>query len=48
MTDTMAVFKKMTITLHPLEIKKLETIAKQNQETKSGMIARLIKDYNKK
>ena len=48
MIDTMAVFKKVTITLHPIEIKKLETIAEQNQETKSGMIARLIKDYNKK
>ncbi len=44
----MAVFKKITITLHPIEIKKLERIAKKNQETKSGMIARLIKDYNEK
>ena len=41
----MAVYKKMTITLHPIEIEKLERIAKQNKETKSGMIARLIQEY---
>jgi len=48
MNENMAVFKKVTITLHPIEIEKLDKIAKQNQETKSGMIARLIKDYQDK
>lgn len=48
MNENMAVFKKVTITLHPIEIEKLDKIAKQNQETKSGMIARLIKDYKVK
>jgi len=41
----MAVYKKMTITLHPKEIEKLERIRKRNEETKSGMIARLIQEY---
>jgi hypothetical protein len=44
----MAVYKKMTITLHPKEIEKLERIRKQNEETKSGMISRLIQEYHEK
>lgn len=45
MRENMAVYKRMTITLHPKEIEKLERIRKQNQESKSGMIARLIQEY---
>ena len=43
----MATHKRINITLHPIEIEKLDQIAKENQETKSGMIARLIQDYKK-
>jgi metal-responsive CopG/Arc/MetJ family transcriptional regulator len=46
MRDGMAVYKKMTITLHPNEIEKLDRIREKNHETKSGMIARLIQEYN--
>ena len=45
MINAMAVYKRMTITLHPKELDKLERIRKQNKETKSGMIARLIQNY---
>ena len=46
MTDSnMATHKRITITLHPIEIEKLERITKKNNETLSGMIARLIHDY---
>ena len=44
MTETMATHRKVTITLHPLEIEKLKKIAKNNGETFSGMIARLIQE----
>jgi len=45
MQENMATHKKVTITLHPLEIEKLKKIAKSKGETFSGMIARLIHDY---
>ena len=41
----MAVYKKMTITLHRNEIEKLDRNREKNKETKSGMIARLIQEY---
>jgi len=41
----MAIYKKITITLHPIEVKKLKEIAEKNKETISGMVSRLIKDY---
>lgn len=46
MIKNMAVYKRMTITLHPKEMEKLDRIRKKNKETKSGMIARLIQEYN--
>ena len=44
--DKMASYKRITITIHPIELKKLKRIAKQNDETVSGMIQRLIQQYN--
>jgi len=43
----MATYKRITITMHPLEIEKLDQIAKENEETRSGMISRLIQGYKK-
>ena len=48
MKDNIATHRKVTITLHPLEIEKLKKIAKDNGETFSGMIARLIYEYKGK
>lgn len=48
MQENMAIFKRINITIHPIELEKLDRISEQNQETRSGMIARLIKDYNEK
>ena len=44
----MAIHKRINITLHPIEIEKLDKIAEKHQETRSGMIARLIQDYEVK
>jgi len=44
MTENMASHKRLTITLHPIEIEKLKRIAKKKQESVSGMIARLIQE----
>ena len=41
----MVTHKRINITLHPIELKKLDKIAKQHNETRSGMITRLIQDY---
>jgi len=48
MKDNMATHKRLTITMHPLEIEKLKKIAKENQETVSGMITRFVMEYKKK
>jgi macrodomain Ter protein organizer (MatP/YcbG family) len=45
MTEEMSTHKKVTITLHPIEIEKVKKIAKECGETFSGMIARLIHDF---
>lgn len=44
----MATRRRINITLHPLEIKKLDNIAEENDETRSGMISRLIQEYQLK
>jgi len=44
----MATHKRINITMHPIEIKKLDQIAKENDETRSGMIRRLIETYKNK
>jgi len=41
----MATRKRINITMHPIELKKLDHIAKQYQETRSGMIERLIQGF---
>jgi hypothetical protein len=46
--NKMATHKRLTITMHPLEIAKLKEIAKENQETISGMITRFVMEYKRK
>ena len=41
----MATHKRINITIHPIELEKLKKIAEKNNETISGMIQRLIQDY---
>ena len=41
----MVTHKRINITLHPIELKKLDKIAEQYNETRSGMITRLIQKY---
>ena len=48
MTENMATHKRINITLHPIEIEKLDKIAKEHNETRSGMIARLIQECKDK
>lgn len=42
----MSVYKRINITIHPIELEKLKRISRLNKETVSGMISRLIKDYH--
>jgi len=44
--DTMRTHKRLNITLHPDDIKKLDQLAKQRKHTRSSMIARLIQEYS--
>jgi metal-responsive CopG/Arc/MetJ family transcriptional regulator len=46
--NTMANRQRIDITLHPIELEKLDRIRKNKKynETRSGMIARLIQEYN--
>jgi len=46
--DNMATRKRIDITLHPIELEKLDRIAKKHNETRSGMITRLIQNHNEK
>jgi len=48
MKENMASHKRINITLHPIEIEKLDKIAKKNKESRSGMIARLVQEYKDK
>ena len=43
--ENMATHKRINITLHPEDLKKLDRIAKERNHTRSGMIARLIQEY---
>ena len=42
------VHKRVTVTLHPTEINRLEKIKKEMNENKSRTIARLIQQYKLK
>lgn len=42
-----AIRKRINITLHPIELKKLDKMANANEETRSGMLSRLIMGYGK-
>jgi len=46
--SNMASYKRINITLHPEDLKKLDRIAKDRDHTRSGMISRLIQEYKKK
>ena len=46
--NNMATHKRINITLHPIEIEKLDKIAAEHNETRSGMIARLIQNFEEK
>ena len=48
MQENMATHKRINITLHPIEIEKLDQIAKKHKETRSGMITRLIQEHENK
>ena len=48
MQENMATHKRINITMHPIELEKLDHIAKQNNETRSGMISRLIQNHDEK
>ena len=43
--NNMATRERINITLHPIELKKLDRIAKIYKETRSGMLTRLIQEY---
>ena len=42
----MASHKRINITIHPIELEKLDQICKKHDETRSGMIQRLIQSYD--
>ena len=44
----MAAFKRINITLHPEDLRKLDRIAEKRNHTRSGMISRLVQEYNEK
>jgi len=44
-TKNNMVRKRITITIHEIELSKLKQIALENKETVSGMITRLIQQY---
>lgn len=48
MNENMATHKRINITIHPIELRRLDLIAKENEETRSGMISRLIQEYKDK
>jgi metal-responsive CopG/Arc/MetJ family transcriptional regulator len=46
--DNMATRKRINISLHPLELERLDRIAEQYQETRSGMLTRIIQEFPEK
>lgn len=40
--DNMATHKKINISIHQIELNKLDRLKKKHNETRSGMITRLI------
>lgn len=48
MNSDMATHKKITITMHPIDIEELRKVAKENGETFSGMITRLLHYYKER
>ena len=45
--ESMATHKRINITIHPEDLKRLDEIAKERNHTRSGMITRLIQEYEK-
>jgi metal-responsive CopG/Arc/MetJ family transcriptional regulator len=46
MSIDMAIYKRINITLHPEDLRKLDEIAKKREFTRSAMISRLIQGYD--
>ena len=46
--DNMATRERINISLHPIELEKLDRIAKQYKETRSGMLTRMIQELPEK
>ena len=46
--ENMATRKRINVSLHPIEIEKLDKIAKDHKETRSGMFTRIIQEYQEK
>lgn len=43
--NRMTVRKRINITIHEIELNKLDRIKQKHNETRSGMITRLINEY---
>lgn len=46
--DSMVTKKKINISLHPIELLKLDRIADEYGETRSGMLTRIIQEFPEK
>ena len=45
--DIMVTRKRINISLHPIEVAKLDEIADEYEETRSGMLMRIIQAFPK-
>jgi len=43
--DNMATRERVNVSLHPIELAKLDRIAKEYGETRSGMLMRIIQEF---
>jgi len=43
--DKMSTHKKINISIHQIELDKLDRLKTKHNETRSGMITRLIQEY---
>lgn len=46
--QNMATKRRVNISIHPIELQKLDRIAEQYGETRSGMLARIIQEFPEK
>ena len=45
MIEGMSTHKRINITIHPIELDKIDKLAKKYGETRSGMISRIIQQF---